>query len=79
MPATFPQDALNARNIILDDDLVKLWPLFLMAGYFFFSLLAAEVDYGSLKRLGPSRLLPSNLRTLQNTVSSSLNPEGIYV
>uniref|UniRef100_A0A3Q3VMK7 Ras-associating domain-containing protein n=1 Tax=Mola mola TaxID=94237 RepID=A0A3Q3VMK7_MOLML len=38
-----------------------------------------EVDYGSLKRLGPSRLLPSNLRTLQNTVSSSLNPEGIYV
>ncbi|XP_062300153.1 ras association domain-containing protein 8b [Scomber scombrus] len=38
-----------------------------------------EVDSGSLKRLGSSRLLPSNLRTLQNSVSSSLNPEGIYV
>ncbi|KAM7378205.1 hypothetical protein PAMA_013212 [Pampus argenteus] len=38
-----------------------------------------EVDSGSLKRLGSSRLLPSDLRTLQNTVSSSLNPEGIYV
>ncbi|XP_078099185.1 ras association domain-containing protein 8b [Sander vitreus] len=38
-----------------------------------------DVDSGSLKRLGSSRLLPSNLRTLQSTVSSSLNPEGIYV
>lgn len=38
-----------------------------------------EVDSGSLKRLGSSRLLPSDLRTLQSTVSSSLNPEGIYV
>uniref|UniRef100_UPI0037E92F41 ras association domain-containing protein 8b isoform X2 n=1 Tax=Semicossyphus pulcher TaxID=241346 RepID=UPI0037E92F41 len=34
---------------------------------------------GSLKRLGSSRLLPSDLRALQSTVSSSLNPEGIYV
>ncbi|TKS90660.1 Ras association domain-containing protein 8 [Collichthys lucidus] len=38
-----------------------------------------EVESGSLKRLGSSRLLPSDLRTLQSTVSSSLNPEGIYV
>ncbi|XP_042367617.1 ras association domain-containing protein 8b [Plectropomus leopardus] len=38
-----------------------------------------EVDSGSLKRLGSSRLLPSDLRTLQSTMSSSLNPEGIYV
>ncbi|XP_034719178.1 ras association domain-containing protein 8b isoform X2 [Etheostoma cragini] len=38
-----------------------------------------DVDSGSLKRLGSSRLLPSNLRTLQSTMSSSLNPEGIYV
>ncbi|XP_071382292.1 ras association domain-containing protein 8b isoform X2 [Centroberyx affinis] len=38
-----------------------------------------EVESGSLKRLGSSRLLPSDLRTLQNAVSSSLNPEGIYV
>ncbi|XP_034530100.1 ras association domain-containing protein 8b [Notolabrus celidotus] len=38
-----------------------------------------EVDSGSLKRLGSSRLLPSDLRALQSTVSSSLNPEGIYV
>lgn len=42
-------------------------------------LLATEVESGSLTRLGSSRLLPSNLRTLQSTVSSSLNPEGIYV
>ncbi|XP_028252565.1 ras association domain-containing protein 8b isoform X2 [Parambassis ranga] len=39
----------------------------------------SEVECGSLKRLGSARLLPSNLRTLQSTVSSSLNPEGIYV
>ncbi|XP_037552131.1 ras association domain-containing protein 8b [Nematolebias whitei] len=32
-----------------------------------------------LKRLGSSRLLPSALRALQSRVSSSLNPEGIYV
>lgn len=38
-----------------------------------------EVESGSLKRLGSSRLLPSDLRALQSTVSSSLNPEGIYV
>ncbi|XP_029318106.1 ras association domain-containing protein 8b [Cottoperca gobio] len=38
-----------------------------------------EVDSGSLKRLGSARLLPSDLRTLQSTVSSGLNPEGIYV
>ncbi|KAM4614727.1 ras association domain-containing protein 8b [Polymixia lowei] len=38
-----------------------------------------EVDSSSLKRLGSSRLLPSDLRGLQNAVSSSLNPEGIYV
>ncbi|XP_037317289.2 ras association domain-containing protein 8b [Pungitius pungitius] len=38
-----------------------------------------EVDSGSLKRHGSSRLLPSNLRTLQSAGKSSLNPEGIYV
>nr|XP_020455337.1 ras association domain-containing protein 8 [Monopterus albus]XP_020455338.1 ras association domain-containing protein 8 [Monopterus albus] len=38
-----------------------------------------ELESGSLKRLGSTRLLPSNLRTLQSIVSSSLNPEGIYV
>ncbi|XP_076578704.1 ras association domain-containing protein 8b [Chaetodon auriga] len=38
-----------------------------------------EVESGSLKRLGSSRLLPSDLRTLQSTGSSTLNPEGIYV
>ncbi|XP_031721660.1 ras association domain-containing protein 8b isoform X2 [Anarrhichthys ocellatus] len=38
-----------------------------------------EVDSGSLKRLGSSRLLPSDLRTLQSAATSSLNPEGIYV
>ncbi|KAF7662039.1 hypothetical protein LDENG_00247230 [Lucifuga dentata] len=38
-----------------------------------------EVESGSLKRLGSSRVLPSDLRALQSTVSSSLNPEGIYV
>uniref|UniRef100_A0A3P9JIW5 Ras association domain family member 8b n=1 Tax=Oryzias latipes TaxID=8090 RepID=A0A3P9JIW5_ORYLA len=40
---------------------------------------AAEGDCCSLKRLGSSRLLPSDLRTLQSMASSSLNPEGIYV
>ncbi|XP_068133689.1 ras association domain-containing protein 8 [Hyperolius riggenbachi] len=34
---------------------------------------------GSLKRPGSSRQLPSNLRILQNTLSSGFNPEGIYV
>lgn len=34
---------------------------------------------GSLKRPGSSRQLPSNLRILQNPVSSGFNPEGIYV
>ncbi|KAK9525672.1 hypothetical protein VZT92_016357 [Zoarces viviparus] len=38
-----------------------------------------EVDSGSLKRLGSSRLLPSDLRTLQSAGTSILNPEGIYV
>ncbi|XP_072233548.1 ras association domain-containing protein 8b [Leuresthes tenuis] len=38
-----------------------------------------EMDCGSLKRLGSSRLLPSNLRALQSSVCSSLNPDGIYV
>ncbi|XP_069012847.1 ras association domain-containing protein 8b isoform X3 [Embiotoca jacksoni] len=38
-----------------------------------------EDECGSLKRLGSARLLPSDLRALQSTVSSSLNPEGIYV
>ncbi|XP_068163472.1 ras association domain-containing protein 8b [Antennarius striatus] len=38
-----------------------------------------DVESNSLKRLGSSRLFPSNLRTLKSTVSSSLNPEGIYV
>lgn len=38
-----------------------------------------EVECGSLKRLGSSRLLPSDLRALQTAVCSSLNPEGIYV
>uniref|UniRef100_A0A1A8GAA4 Ras association (RalGDS/AF-6) domain family 8b n=3 Tax=Nothobranchius korthausae TaxID=1143690 RepID=A0A1A8GAA4_9TELE len=38
-----------------------------------------EVECDSLKRLGSSRLLPSGLRALQSRVSSSLNPEGIYV
>ncbi|KAM9327435.1 ras association domain-containing protein 8b [Pholidichthys leucotaenia] len=38
-----------------------------------------EVECGSLKRLGSSRLLPSDLRALQSGVSSTLNPEGIYV
>lgn len=47
--------------------------------FVFVLLFATEVDSGSLKRLGSSRLLPSDLRTLQSTVSSSLNPEGIYV
>ncbi|KAK5849324.1 hypothetical protein PBY51_008974 [Eleginops maclovinus] len=37
-----------------------------------------EVDSGSLKRLGSSRLLPSDLRAL-STGTSGLNPEGIYV
>ncbi|XP_008847232.1 ras association domain-containing protein 8 [Nannospalax galili] len=34
---------------------------------------------GSLKRPGSSRQLPSNLRILQNPISSGFNPEGIYV
>ncbi|XP_075066567.1 ras association domain-containing protein 8 [Mixophyes fleayi] len=34
---------------------------------------------GSLKRPGSSRQLPSNLRILQNALSSGFNPEGIYV
>ncbi|XP_034019415.1 ras association domain-containing protein 8b [Thalassophryne amazonica] len=38
-----------------------------------------EVECYSLKRLGSARLLPSNLRILQSAVSSSFNPEGIYV
>ncbi|CAL8322917.1 unnamed protein product [Lota lota] len=38
-----------------------------------------KVDSGSLKRLGSARMLPSDLRALQSSGSSSLNPEGIYV
>ncbi|XP_029351305.1 ras association domain-containing protein 8b [Echeneis naucrates] len=38
-----------------------------------------DMESGSLTRRGSSRLLPSDLRALQNTISSSLNPEGIYV
>lgn len=38
-----------------------------------------ELECGSLTRMGSSRLLPSDLRTLQNPASSSFNPEGIYV
>nr|XP_033807556.1 ras association domain-containing protein 8 [Geotrypetes seraphini]XP_033807557.1 ras association domain-containing protein 8 [Geotrypetes seraphini]XP_033807558.1 ras association domain-containing protein 8 [Geotrypetes seraphini]XP_033807559.1 ras association domain-containing protein 8 [Geotrypetes seraphini]XP_033807560.1 ras association domain-containing protein 8 [Geotrypetes seraphini] len=34
---------------------------------------------GSLKRPGTARQLPSNLRILQNALSSGFNPEGIYV
>ncbi|XP_015267509.1 PREDICTED: ras association domain-containing protein 8 [Gekko japonicus] len=34
---------------------------------------------GSLKRPSSSRQLPSNLRILQNPLSSGFNPEGIYV
>ncbi|XP_053575063.1 ras association domain-containing protein 8 [Bombina bombina] len=34
---------------------------------------------GSLKRPGSARQLPSNLRILQNALSSGFNPEGIYV
>ncbi|KAG8438560.1 hypothetical protein GDO86_004939 [Hymenochirus boettgeri] len=34
---------------------------------------------GSLKRPGSSRQLPSNLRILQNPLTSGFNPEGIYV
>ncbi|RXN00417.1 Ras association domain-containing protein 8 [Acipenser ruthenus] len=33
----------------------------------------------SLKRPSSSRQLPSNLRILQNPLSSGFNPEGIYV
>ncbi|KAM9705172.1 ras association domain-containing protein 8b isoform 1-T2 [Menidia menidia] len=39
----------------------------------------SEMEGGSLKRPGSSRLLPSDLRALQSSVCSSLNPEGIYV
>uniref|UniRef100_A0A8C6UVA0 Ras association domain family member 8b n=1 Tax=Neogobius melanostomus TaxID=47308 RepID=A0A8C6UVA0_9GOBI len=38
-----------------------------------------ESECGSLKRLGPSRLLPGDLLSFQSPVSSSFNPEGIYV
>uniref|UniRef100_A0A3Q2WW69 Ras association domain family member 8b n=1 Tax=Haplochromis burtoni TaxID=8153 RepID=A0A3Q2WW69_HAPBU len=41
--------------------------------------ISSETECGSLKRLGSSRLLPSDLRALQSAVSSTLNPEGIYV
>lgn len=39
----------------------------------------APFQSGSLKRPGSSRQLPSNLRILQNPISSGFNPEGIYV
>ncbi|XP_021432680.1 ras association domain-containing protein 8 [Oncorhynchus mykiss] len=38
-----------------------------------------DLQSALLKRLGSSRLLPSDLRALQSPVSSGLNPEGIYV
>ncbi|KAM8777871.1 ras association domain-containing protein 8 [Rhynchonycteris naso] len=38
-----------------------------------------SLQSGSLKRPGSSRQLPSNLRILQNPISSGFNPEGIYV
>ncbi|XP_052316586.1 ras association domain-containing protein 8 [Oncorhynchus keta] len=38
-----------------------------------------DLQPGSLKRLGSSRLLPGDLRALQSPVSSGFNPEGIYV
>lgn len=43
------------------------------------SCLEAPFQSGSLKRPGSSRQLPSNLRILQNPISSGFNPEGIYV
>lgn len=46
---------------------------------FFVSCLEAPFQSGSLKRPGSSRQLPSNLRILQNPISSGFNPEGIYV
>ncbi|EPQ11219.1 Ras association domain-containing protein 8 [Myotis brandtii] len=39
----------------------------------------AAFQSGSLKRPGSSRQLPTNLRILQNPISSGFNPEGIYV
>lgn len=39
----------------------------------------SELECGSLTRMGSSRLLPSDLRTLQSPASSTFNPEGIYV
>ncbi|XP_020653440.3 ras association domain-containing protein 8 [Pogona vitticeps] len=39
----------------------------------------APFQTGSLKRPSSSRQLPSNLRILQNPLSSGFNPEGIYV
>lgn len=39
----------------------------------------ATFQSGSLKRPSSSRQLPSNLRILQNPLSSGFNPEGIYV
>lgn len=44
-----------------------------------FSLAEPTFQSGSLKRPGSSRQLPSNLRILQNPLSSGFNPEGIYV
>ncbi|KAJ0057780.1 hypothetical protein NL108_018353, partial [Boleophthalmus pectinirostris] len=42
-------------------------------------LPAQNEECGSLKRPGSSRLLPTDLRTLQSPISSGFNPEGIYV
>lgn len=44
-----------------------------------FSHAEPTFQSGSLKRPGSSRQLPSNLRILQNPLSSGFNPEGIYV
>lgn len=62
-------------NVRLLNEVVSLVP----DCWLLFCFLATEVESGSLTRLGSSRLLPTNLHTLQSTVSSSLNPEGIYV
>lgn len=39
----------------------------------------APFQSGSLKRPGPARQLPSDLRLLQSPVAAGFNPEGIYV
>lgn len=43
------------------------------------SPLVSEVDPDSVRRQASPRLLPTDLRNLQSTTSSTFNPEGIYV